>query len=162
MFNVDFYILVSYLLPPFLQKKRLMLFLFSLISAINISYNEFMAQRTQTIFELSILPTVADLEYYLNYLFNNNEQGISIETIRITFEYLFTDSDNRNRYFFTENDYTINPLALYNYIYSDNEQGQSANFTIKIPTSLTIDEGIVRQSIEKYIVSGMSYIIERI
>lgn len=117
-YKVDFFKLVSWLLPTIMFKPKMYAWCKALISPIVTIHNDLLVFRKAKLYELAITPQIGSIVYYLNSRYDATANSIYITNGQKGVEqFIFLDTEAETDYVFDDAN------AEQMYVYNSNEVG---------------------------------------
>lgn len=161
MTNVNYDLLIKWLLPVRLRTASIVAFLLALTAPIRLTlYPRFKVFERRAWSDLKYQSgQVAHLEFVLNERFDNVNTSIFIGPGYLADDrlYIYTDAENVPLHIYTE------PELLPMYLYTDLEfqSGMGGyDFVVHLPSYLAYKESQIRAVVDRYKRDGKSYIIQ--
>lgn len=158
VFKIDFKKLAIEWLPTFLRGRIMTAIAFTLVSPIELIYNEFLKERKQNLIRIKTTCQKFSMQKRLNDYFDPVERRIKIEKA-VLFEgtYLYTEAEDdqwktKSQWLYVDS----NPI----YLYTEAELNSEYDFIVKVPTG--INELQLRAEVEYYMLQSKNYRIELI
>ncbi|MDR2002158.1 MAG: hypothetical protein LBQ74_03935 [Prevotella sp.] len=146
LFNVNYWRLVTQILPPLLRFPSIVSFLEAAFSPIDYLYGVFSKNRDSNLYNLSVTPQVCYLEKALNDRFDLTERRIYI-TDGVFYErlYIYTRAEDKPLYLYTRQE--NKPI----YLYTRQEVGaESYDFIVNVPSGLIYNRDEMTAFVEMY------------
>ncbi len=158
IYNLDYNILATRLLPTFLRKEVRLSFIASLLKPIKVLHQDFLTYRVKINRELSYTSQTVMFNKLLNDRFNNGGTGIYIDN---------TDSVLPSYYDFyvvegQESDYIyyISETSEPFYDFSILDYNGDYDFIVNVPASLVYDRKELVAVVRKYKLAGKRFIVK--
>lgn len=147
-FNIDFYKYVLVMLPTFLRKQKMVLYLIYLILPVAILHNDFLRNRKNNLKKLTYNGQVCYLRAALNDKYDRTFRRIVIVDVpKKLNDFIYTKQENRDVYLgtmFIEQDFVYNPIDV--------------DFLVKVPSDVLIDyENYIKSTVDLYLSAGKNY-----
>lgn len=158
IYKINWYKLVSWLLPNPLYKPKMFAWCKALVAPISSLHTNFLQFRKQKLYELSITPQVGSLAAMLNKRYDGVQQRIYITNgERGENIYLFQDDEEgADLYIF------LDAETQATYVYNDSEVGNNpAHFIVHIPLALAINIDELKALINTYKLPSKRFQIQR-
>lgn len=160
MFDIDFKVLISRLLPHFLRKTTMAAWINCLLSPLTWLYDQFLSFRDEKLFEAMHNGQVFSLEFMLNYKFYNDG---TLRRIYITDNedvdselFIFNVNEQEEEiYIYNAGEIPSDDIYLYNV-----SEGTGDGFIVWVPVALQFDIDYMIGLITKYKLAGTTFQIK--
>ncbi len=144
------------LIPISKQKNKISAFLYLILhplKAVNILFDQY---KTDTNYKLIFNGQIVYLEHYLNDIYDSTQRRIYIQdTANAVYNYIYNQAE------------LLPTLMVYNanenvpvYLINNNEAVEQIDFIIKVPSSITYNQKVMRSQVDYYKSAGKKYKIE--
>ncbi len=156
--SIDLNYLMQVLLPPLLRQPTLKALLTALQSQVVFLQSDLYDFFDLVRYELSINGQVINLEHILNDKFDNVNREIYIsDGTENPLVYLFNNSEpNEDLIIANTSEVAIPPVYLYNHIELEIE----VDFIVNVPSTITLDENLLKSIVNKYRCASKRFTIE--
>lgn len=154
MYNINWSRLVALLLPFDLRKAKIVSYLIALIEPIKQAYNDFLAFRTQQLYEAEINGQTIKLERVLNDTFDPIDRRIFITDGEYFTPPIFYEEYKNLPVVFLAEGNNSNPIF---YSMDSLEDRVNFNFFVHVPTDVFFDKTRVRALVNNYKIFGRTF-----
>jgi len=151
LYDINFDVLKSNLVPERLHRTRLLLFLKFIVSGVVFLYQDLLRFRKQKLYELMITPQVCYLERLLNDRYDFTQRRIFItDGIDKPPFYIFQEAELKPKYLGKATIYTAGESGVL-----------QDDFIIYVPFALAFEEAEMRSLAKVYKLAGTQFKIQR-